>query len=346
MSVRTTTVGSWWPQEDVAEGLREYHAGNLGADESERLLRESAATAVAEQQALGLTEWTGGEYFTDEFLNHMQKVLTGIEIDVPSKPELFDYDDFAHAKITGDIGAPDGMGYLSGYLRERDLPGGVPKATVVGPLEMAFNAIDQLPQLKEQLPNLIGVVRSEMRGLADAGCTHVQLDVPTFSTLISMGALTPDEAAGIIAECFDGLDGVRRGIHICSGNMRGRPLSGDLSCAPWAQILERLDGVIDVAHLAVHYFQRYLERDAFAAIPQSIELAAGHRRRGLLLGRAGLEDPRARGGLGPCRGGGAPLAGAVVRVRAPSRARRARAPGEDGEHGRGRGDAVTAMIRP
>ena len=57
--------------------------------------------------------------------------------------------------------------------------------------------------------------------------------------------------------------------------MRGRPLSGDLSCAPWAQILERLDGVIDVAHLAVHYFQRYLERDAFAAIPPSIELAAG-----------------------------------------------------------------------
>jgi len=150
MSVRTTAVGSWWPQEDVAEALRAYHAGNLGADESERLLRESAATAVAEQQALGLTEWTGGEYFTDEFLNHMQKVLTGIEIDVPSKAELFDYDDFAHARITGDIGAPDGMGYLSGYLRERDLPGGVPKATVVGPLEMAFNAIDQLPQLKEQ----------------------------------------------------------------------------------------------------------------------------------------------------------------------------------------------------
>ena len=55
--------------------------------------------------------------------------------------------------------------------------------------------------------------------------------------------------------------GVRRGIHICSGNMRGRPLSGDLSCAPWALILERLDGVIDVAHLAVHYFHRYLERE-------------------------------------------------------------------------------------
>jgi methionine synthase II (cobalamin-independent) len=275
MSVRTTAVGSWRPQDEQWEALREHHAGHLSAADSERLLKESAAAAIAQQQALGLTEWTGGEYFTDEFLNHMQRVLTGIEIDVPSKDELFDYDDFAHARITGEISAPNRMGYVAGYLRERGLPGGVPKATVVGPLEMAFNAIDQLPDLKAQLPNLISVVRAEIQGLADTGCGHVQIDVPTFSTLISMGALTPDEAAQIIADCFEGVDGVRRGIHICSGNMRGRPLSGDLSCAPWAQILERLDGVIDVAHLAVHYFARYLERDAFVVIPQSIELAAG-----------------------------------------------------------------------
>jgi methionine synthase II (cobalamin-independent) len=57
--------------------------------------------------------------------------------------------------------------------------------------------------------------------------------------------------------------------------MRGRPLSGDLSCSPWADVLVRLDGVIDVAHLAVHYFQRYLERDSFATMPASIDLAAG-----------------------------------------------------------------------
>jgi 5-methyltetrahydropteroyltriglutamate--homocysteine methyltransferase len=275
MSVRTTTVGSWWPREEYAQPLRDHHAGRLTPEESERVLHESAAAAVAEQQALGLTEWTGGEYFTDEFLNHMQSVLTGIEIDVPSKEELFDYDDFAHAKITGDISAPQGMGYAAAYLRERDLPGGVPKAAVVGPLEMAFNAIDQLPQLTAQLSNLIDVVRNEILELVAAGCDHVQLDVPTFSTLMSMDALTADEAASIIADCFEGVTGVRRGIHICSGNMRGRPLSGDLHCAPWMQILERPDGVIDVAHLALQYFIRYLERDAFAVMPASIELAAG-----------------------------------------------------------------------
>jgi 5-methyltetrahydropteroyltriglutamate--homocysteine methyltransferase len=273
--LRTMVVGSWWPQAEYEAGLQRVHRGKVSDDERQAVLSGSAQKAIRQQMALGLTEWTGGEYFTDEFLNHMQKVLTGIEIEVPSKPILFDYDDFAHAKITGQINAPNGMGYLSGFLREKALFGGVRKATVVGPLEMAFNAMDQFPQLMAQLPNLIEVVNVEIRGLAAAGCPNIQLDVPTFATLMTMDALTAEEAARIITRCFDGVTGVRRGIHICSGNMRGRPLAGNLTCAHWAGILERLDGVIDYAHIAVQYFCRYLERDAFASVPRSIDIAAG-----------------------------------------------------------------------
>jgi methionine synthase II (cobalamin-independent) len=273
--LRTTVVGSWWPQAEYETRLLTVHRDKVSGPEREAILSACAQQAIQQQIALGLTEWTGGEYFTDEFLNHMQNVLTGIEIDVPSKPELFDYDDFAHAKIIGTIEAPNGMGYLDGFLREKALTGGVRKATVVGPLEMAFNAMDQFPQLMAQLPNLIAVVNTEIRGLAAAGCPCIQLDVPTFATLMTMGALTAEDAARIIIGSFDGVAGVRRGIHICSGNMRGRPLAGNLACAHWFGILERLDGVIDFAHIAVQYFNRYLEREAFAAVPRSIDIAAG-----------------------------------------------------------------------
>jgi hypothetical protein len=112
-------VGSWWPQAEREADLQRLHRGKVSDEERETILSGSAQKAISQQMALGLTEWTGGEYFTDEFLNHMQKVLTGIEIDVPSKPILFDYDDFAHAKITGQINAPNGMGYLTGFLREK-----------------------------------------------------------------------------------------------------------------------------------------------------------------------------------------------------------------------------------
>jgi len=273
--LRTMVVGSWWPLPDFEEDLHRYHRGELSAEDGEALLKRAASLAIDEQRGLGLTEWTGGEHFAYEFIEHLQRVLTGITIVVPSKPEIFDYDDLALAHIDGDLAAPNGLGYVDAYVRERDLPGGVPKATVVGPVEVAINVINELDGLKGQMSNLVKIVNAELRGLADAGCAHVQLDVPAFHTLITNGAMTADEAADIIAQCFEGVEAQRKGIHICSGNLRGRPLAGNLTCAPWVDILQRLDGVIDVAHLALHYFNRYLEREAFAAVPKSIEIAAG-----------------------------------------------------------------------
>jgi 5-methyltetrahydropteroyltriglutamate--homocysteine methyltransferase len=273
--LRTTVVGSWWPIPEFQQELRRYHAGELSDEDGAALLSRAAEQAISEQRALGLTEWTGGELFTYEFIEHLQRALTGIKIVVPTKPVIFDYDDLALATIDGEVMAPHGLGYAEAYKRERELPGGVPKATVVGPVEVAINVINELDGLKGQMPNLIKIVNDEIRGLAEAGCPHIQLDVPAFSTLITSGAMTADEAAEIVVGCFDGVETERRGIHICSGNLRGRPLSGNLTSAPWVDILERLDGVIDIAHLALHYFNRYLERDLYVRVPRSIEIAAG-----------------------------------------------------------------------
>jgi 5-methyltetrahydropteroyltriglutamate--homocysteine methyltransferase len=273
--LRTTVAGSWWPLPDLEDELRRYHAGELSDADAEDLLKRAASTAIAEQRALGLTEWTGGEYFTYEFIEHVQRMLTGIVIQVPGKAELFDYDDMAFASIDGEIAAPHGLGYADAYLRERDLDGGVPKACVVGPVEVAINVIGELDGLKGQMPNLVRIVNEEMRRLADAGCPHVQLDVPAFTTLITNGAMTVEEATDIVVGCFDGVTGTTRGVHLCSGNLRGRPLAGNLTSQPWADMLQRLDGVVDVAHLALQYFNRYLERDLFRALPDSMQLAAG-----------------------------------------------------------------------
>jgi 5-methyltetrahydropteroyltriglutamate--homocysteine methyltransferase len=273
--LRTTVAGSWWPLAGLEDELRRYHAGELTDSEAEDVLRRAATQAIDEQRSLGLTEWTGGEYFTYEFIEHMQRMLTGITIQVPGKPELFDYDDMAFASIDGEIDAPNGLGYAEAYLREKDLPGGVPKATVVGPVEVAINVIGELDGLKGQMPNLVRIVNKELRRLADAGCPHVQLDVPAFTTLITNGAMTVDEACDIIVGCFDGVTGTKRGIHLCSGNLRGRPLAGNLTSQPWAEMLPRLDGVVDIAHLALQYFNRWLERDLFRSLPAGMELAAG-----------------------------------------------------------------------
>jgi 5-methyltetrahydropteroyltriglutamate--homocysteine methyltransferase len=274
MAVRTTTVGSWWWPAAHSHDLRRFHDGELSAAEGIELLTRCAEAAIAEQCSLGLTEWTGGEYFTDNFINHIQKVLTGIEIDSEGKNELFDYDDLPHARIVGEITAPDGLGYLAAYGREKKIDGGVRKATVVTPLELTAHESDQTVARAEQLPNLIAIVNREMRGLADAGCPHVQLDAPTVGVLINMDRMAHREAAEMIAACFDGVNATK-GLHLCNGNLKGRPMSGVLRNAGWIPLLQELEGVIDVANLECSYMNQRLERDAFRELPPSIQLAAG-----------------------------------------------------------------------
>lgn len=274
MAIRTTVVGSWWPLPEHEADLKRYHAGGLSHEEGEAVLRRSATSAIAEQRALGLDEWTGGEYHTENFIYHIHSMLTGVEIDRQQAEDPFDYDDLAHVRIVGTIDAPRGLGYAAAYRCENNLPGGVRKAAVVALYEVAVSAIDQLPEIQRQHANLTALVNRELRDLADAGCPNVQLDAPFFGILVNVGAMTAKQAADLIAPCFDGVK-ARKSLHLCNGNMRGRPNSGVLRATPWVEILQHLEGVVDVAAFEVKYFSQWNERDGFRNLPKSMELAAG-----------------------------------------------------------------------
>jgi 5-methyltetrahydropteroyltriglutamate--homocysteine methyltransferase len=275
MALRTTVAGSWWPYEDGEADLARYHRGELSEEDGLAVLDRYAARAIAEQRELGFTEWTGGEYFMYLFIQHLPKVLTGITMDRPPEDDVFDYDDFGHVTITGDVGAPHGLGYADAYRREARLPGGVRKATVAGPFEALLDAADQQEAVQQQMPNLLRIVNTEIRALADAGCPHVQLDAPFLGIMVNQEAMKPAQAAAIVAACFEGVSGVTRGLHLCNGNSGGRPASAVLRNATWVPILRELDGIIDVASLEASYFSEYLEREAFRDLPQSMEFAAG-----------------------------------------------------------------------
>jgi 5-methyltetrahydropteroyltriglutamate--homocysteine methyltransferase len=273
MAVRTTVVGSWWWPEEHSEELARFHSDELGENEGIEVLDSCAETAIREQRELGLDEWTGGEYFTYNFVNHLQKRLTGIEVDRAGINELFDYDDVPHARIVGEIDAPNGLGYVEAFLRENKLPGGVTKATVVTPLEVTAHEADQ-PDRERQLGKVVEIVNQELRDLAEAGCPHIQLDAPVIGVLLNTEQMSVDAAADMVAACFEGVDATK-GIHLCNGNLKGRPMSGVLRVAPWVPLLQRLDGVIDVANIEASYFSEWLERDSLRELPASMQLAAG-----------------------------------------------------------------------
>jgi methionine synthase II (cobalamin-independent) len=204
---------------------------------SEGVLKRAAAKAIQEQRDLGLDEWTGGEYHTDNFVMHMHKCLTGLEIDKPEAEDVFDYDDMTHAKVTGKISAPHGLGYLEAFRREKDLPGGVRKAAVVAPYEVIVAGRDQLDAITPQMPAITEVINSELRAMADEGCPNVQLDAPIFGAEVNMGMMTAQQAADLIAPCFEGVK-AKRSLHFCNGNcaadrfrMRCTARRGSISCS-------------------------------------------------------------------------------------------------------------------
>ena len=124
--------------------------------------------------------------------------------------------------------------------------------------------------------------------MADEGCPNVQLDAPIFGAEVNMGMMTAQRAADLIAPCFEGVK-TTRSLHFCNGNLRGRPISHALHCAPWVDILERLDGVVDVAAFEVKYFFQWIEREIIQAHAEKHAACGRHRRRRQLLGRIGQE---------------------------------------------------------
>ena len=77
--IRTPVVGSWPPADKFADALQQYHHGDRPAQATEQFLMEVAATAIAQQCACGLDEYTGGETSADSFILHFPRVLSGIE---------------------------------------------------------------------------------------------------------------------------------------------------------------------------------------------------------------------------------------------------------------------------
>jgi methionine synthase II (cobalamin-independent) len=163
MPVRTTVIGSWWMHPEMEEDLARHHAGKCSPQESEAILNRAASKAIKEQRDLGLDEWTGGEYHTDNFIEHLHKCVTGLEVDKPQAEDLVDYDDMTHAKVVGKITAPNGLGYLEAFRRENKLPGGVRKAAVVAPYEVVVSGRDQFDMLTSQIPEITKIVNQELR---------------------------------------------------------------------------------------------------------------------------------------------------------------------------------------
>jgi methionine synthase II (cobalamin-independent) len=241
LTLRTTVVGSWPPEDRFRPELQRYFRGELAEREAEELLRAVAAVAIGQQRGLDLDVYTGGETSADTFVLHFARRLSGVR--PSSNPEA--WDGRGAYEVVDTIAAPRGLGIAEAFRRERGLAPELFKVTLPGPSELTTQ-LQPADARRGCWPAIMGLLRAEIAELIVAGTREVQLDLPQIAMGLADGGWETDEAVDVIGELLAGLPaGIRRSVHLCYGDFGARTWTRNRTLRPLLPLLQRLDGLVD-----------------------------------------------------------------------------------------------------
>ena len=268
--IPTTIVGSYALPAWYLTALEHIGRGEYGETDLQETLDDAVAIAIDDQQRAGLDLVSDGEVGRHDFIMGFYGRLSGLR-EAPPRRRLgpYLYDSTPIYETTGRLGAPDGLGGVEEFRRASARAQRPLKVAIPGPLTLTtpIRIVDGYRERDELLDDLVGIVNAELRALAAAGCRFLQVDEPAFPGYRTDPAAIVDLFNRTVA----GLEGVTIGLHVCFGNLRGRPQSR----RTYAEILPRLrDARADL--LMLEFANRELaevELWSRHAMPQS--LAAG-----------------------------------------------------------------------
>lgn len=230
MKIRTTTIGAHPKPTDapvpmwsnmgeqrraaptmVYDKLTEHQSA-----ETKRKLDQMTKDAVREQVDCGITIPTDGEIRREHYVYYHCRHVQGIDFHHLSEQTMRDGSWVARVPTVVSKLQP-GAPFLPDDWRvaqsatEREV-----KITIPGPLTISDTiANDHYASRPELARALAGVLNIEIKRLAEAGCTWIQVDEPLF-------ARQTDEALAFgvecVERCFAGVgQQVNRAVHICCG---------------------------------------------------------------------------------------------------------------------------------
>ena len=271
--IRTTVIGSWPLPEMYRERLLQCHRGTLPEMLVKPTLSGAAEIAIHEQKATGVTQFMGGEFFAEVFIQHLPRKLTGVTLIKPQASELKAYTDLAEYELTGDIAAPHGLGYVEAFRRESQIEPALEKASIPGPLELLAH-LRPVENARVQLSRAVEIVNREVRGLAAAGAREIQLDIPYIAIGSVLGNIVPEQAANLVAQSFAGVS-VTKTIHCCLGDLGSQSAITVHNLQALLPYIQRLAGIIDKVHLECSHPGQWADRSCLRDIPQDMQVIAG-----------------------------------------------------------------------
>lgn len=267
--IRTTVVGSWPADEQFKEGLEKFFSDRLTLAEAEKLLCEVASVAITQQKKCGLDEYTGGETSADTFILHFPKYISGIEL----TENVDAWGGRGEYHIVGEIDAPNGLGIVSAFRREKGIDPVLNKVTIPGPSEILM-MIGPADKRKATWPRIIELMQTEIAECVEAGATDIQLDLPH----VAMGLVDSwwdGNPVATIQEIFKDVQGPRRSVHFCFGDFEAKTWTKNRNFHSLLPTIQDLEGIIDRVVLEFSLPEQWAERKLLAEIPNSMEVAVG-----------------------------------------------------------------------
>jgi 5-methyltetrahydropteroyltriglutamate--homocysteine methyltransferase len=224
----TSVVGSHAHPGWFAAGIAAAERGEFGPADLAELLDDAVDLAIRDQEAAGIDLITDGEmrragFFTAEFYRH----LTGVRA-LPSDRLLgaAGHDQQHRFEVLEPIAAPNGLGVVAEFVAARGRTARPLKVTLPGPYTLSGSLRTGPGEVYATriaaAEAFVTIVQAELRGLADAGATTIQVDEP--SPAIHPEA--PADFAALFNAAIEPVRGrVRLGAHLCFGNFLGRPLA-------------------------------------------------------------------------------------------------------------------------
>ncbi len=211
-------VSDWFDLPDLDYAARWADEMSAAGDDAEGSFVRAAADVIADQVAAGIDVVTDGEVRRENYIHYHCRHLTGFDFEHRAEETMRGVLPVVLPTITGPVAATEP--FLPHDWRVAQAVTDRPvKVTIPGPLTITDSTVDRHYGDRSALvADLAVALNAEVRALAEAGCTHIQVDEPVFARRVGDALAFGIDA---LATCFDGVpDSVTRTVHCCCGYPR------------------------------------------------------------------------------------------------------------------------------
>ena len=223
MILPTSVIGSHGLPGWVWLAREAMQQGRLGSTDVRELVQDATQIALLDQERAGVDVLSTGEIGRVDFIVGFYGRLAGIKALEPMrKLGAPHWDSETPFDVLDRVTAPAGLGIVDEFKVARALTTKPLKATVPGPYTLLIPLRPGGPYRDREtlLADMVAIVNAELRALVAAGADFIQIDEPNHGM---QRAGMPD-LAEVFNQTVSGV-GARMALHICFGNLNGRPFS-------------------------------------------------------------------------------------------------------------------------